>query len=95
FTLVNPIDSILIYIMDKCNFCGGELRTTTLQHFDYLWQNKTFRFENVPAHVCDACGEKYFDANISQAMNKAVINKEDPKRFDKIPVLDLQTSVPA
>ncbi len=74
---------------DRCNFCGGEVHPKTLRRFDYPWGEESYRFENVPAYVCDSCGEIYFDAAVSQAMNKAVINNTTPKRFDQVPVLDL------
>jgi YgiT-type zinc finger domain-containing protein len=74
---------------DLCDFCGGQLQAKTLRYYDYPWGDKTYRFENVPAHVCASCGEIYFDAAVSQAMNKAVASDSVPKRYDQVPVLEL------
>ena len=75
--------------MDECSFCGGSLHPKTLPHYDYSWDKDTYRFERVPALVCAACGEVFFEAHVSQAMNKMVSGNPQPKRFDQIPVLDL------
>ena len=76
---------------DLCDFCGGRLRAKTLLHLDYPWGDETYRFDNVPAYVCAQCGEIHFDAAVSQAMNKAVADNPQPKRFDRVPVLELPT----
>ena len=75
--------------MDECIYCGGSLHPKTLPHYDYPWGAETYRFERVPALVCAACGEIFFEAPVSQAMNKMVSTNPTPKRFDQIPVLDL------
>jgi YgiT-type zinc finger domain-containing protein len=74
---------------DPCDFCGGQLHPQTLKRVDYPRGDETYRFENVPAYVCDSCGEIYFDAVVSQAMNRAVSSNPQPKRFDQVPVLEL------
>jgi len=75
--------------MDECGFCGGSLRAKTLPHYDYNWGDKTYRFENVPALVCAVCGEVFFEAPVSQAMNKVVSGNPEPKRFERVPVVEL------
>lgn len=74
---------------DLCDFCGGSLQPKILLYYDYPWGDKAYRFENVPAHVCASCGEIYFGAAVSQAMNKAVASGSVPKRYDQVPVLEL------
>jgi hypothetical protein len=36
--------------------------------------------------VCRQCGEKYFDARVVKAMEKAVLNQLKPKRILRVPV---------
>ena len=79
--------------LDECAYCGGSLHPKTLSHYDYHWGEKTYRFEDVPALVCAACGEVFFEAKVSQAMNKTVSGNPEPKRFDQIPVLALPLTV--
>ncbi len=77
--------------LDECAFCGGSLHPKTLSHYDYNWGDKTYRFEGVPALVCAACGEAFFAAPVSQAMNQVVSGDPQPKRFEQLPVLSMPT----
>ena len=75
--------------MGECSFCGGSLHPKILSYYDYQWGDETYRFEHVPALVCVACGELFFEAPVSQAMNKIVAGKPEPKRFAQVPILEL------
>lgn len=75
--------------MDECSLCGGSLHLQTLPYYDQHWKGETYRFENVPALVCVACGEVYFEASVSQAMDKELTSNPKPKRFVQVPVLTL------
>ncbi len=68
-----------------CSFCDGELENSTVQH-PYHWQGRIYLFENVPAQVCRQCGEKYFDARVVEAMERAVLKKTKPRRTVRVPV---------
>ena len=75
--------------LDLCDFCGGSLHPRVLPFHDEHWHDKTYRFENVPALVCAACGETYFDAAISQAMDRMLTGNPQPKGFVQVPILEL------
>ena len=75
--------------LEQCSFCSGSLHPWTLPHYDYPWGDQTYRFENVPALVCGTCGEVFFEATVSQAMNRTVSGNPQPKRFIQVPVLEL------
>lgn len=48
---------------DKCEFCEGEMeQQRILARFRY--KEQTIYVENVPAWVCNKCGEQYFDAPV-------------------------------
>ncbi len=79
--------------MDECTLCGGSLHPKTLPYYDQQWGEKTYRFENVPALVCAACSEVYFEAHVSQAMDTALTGDPQPERFDQVPVLALSIPV--
>jgi YgiT-type zinc finger domain-containing protein len=69
----------------KCSFCDGELEERLVQH-EYRWEGNLFVFEDVPARVCRQCGEKYFDAAVVKAMERAVRGQLRPKRVLQVPV---------
>ena len=71
--------------MTQCSFCSGELEEQVVQH-EYRWEGKLFVFEDVPAHVCRQCGEKYFEANVVKAMERAVLEQLEPKRILHVPL---------
>lgn len=68
-----------------CSFCGGELEERLVQH-EYRWEGKLFVFEDVPARVCRQCGERYYDATVVKAMERAVLEQPEPKRILRVPV---------
>ena len=48
---------------DQCEFCEGEMeQRRVLARFRFKGQ--TIYVENVPAWVCNKCGEQYFDAPV-------------------------------
>ena len=79
--------------MNQCSHCGGSVHAKTLPHYDQLWGDQTYRFENVPALVCAACGEVFFEAHVSQAMDRVLEGEPTPRRFAQLPVLDLPLPV--
>ena len=80
---------------DPCDFCGGQLQPQTLPYYDEQWQGKHYRFANVPAYVCAQCGEIYFDAAVSQAMEEILTSNPQPKRFEQVPVWELSIGAKA
>jgi len=44
-----------------CSFCGGEVKGDKVE-LDYRYKGDLFVFQNVPAGVCQQCGEKYLTA---------------------------------
>jgi YgiT-type zinc finger domain-containing protein len=80
--------------MVPCSFCGGELEERCVQH-EYRWEGDLFVFEDVPALVCRQCGEKYFDAKVVKAMEKAVLEELEPKRILSVPVFSYSEVVVA
>ena len=75
--------------LQTCIFCGGGVRPKNLSYHDEQWHGNTYRFENVPALVCSQCGEIYFEAAVSQAMDKALTGNPQPKSFAQIPIAEL------
>jgi YgiT-type zinc finger domain-containing protein len=75
-----------------CSFCDGELEERLVQH-EYRWEGELFVFEDVPAHVCRQCGEKYFDARVVKTMERVVLQRLEPKRILQVPVFSFSEMV--
>jgi len=77
-------------IYHKCYFCGGKV-TERKVTVDYRWGEEFVAIlKNVPAGVCEVCGEQYFKAEIVKEMEKTAQSKEDIKEFIHVPVRELQ-----
>lgn len=76
--------------MTKCYLCEGKLKKQNVNIVRY-WGKELIALNDVPALVCEQCGERYFDAKISakidQRMKDALKNKAS---IDKIAVPVMQ-----
>jgi len=74
----------------KCFFCGGKVVEDKIT-VDYRWGEEFLAvFKNVPAGVCQVCGEQYFKSEIVKEMERVVQSKEEAKEIIQIPVRELQ-----
>jgi YgiT-type zinc finger domain-containing protein len=79
-----------------CHFCGGQATTRKVDVMRQ-WKGRYILFENVPAHVCTQCGERYYDAGVAEAMDeimRASETKLDSHREICIPVVEMPTTYP-
>jgi YgiT-type zinc finger domain-containing protein len=77
-------------VYHKCYFCGGQVSEKKVT-VDYRWGEDLIAvFRNVPAGVCQVCGEQYYKADIVKEMEKLVTSKEKAKEFIHVPVRELQ-----
>jgi len=75
----------------ECYFCGGKV---TAKHVNVMrhWKGRYILIENVPAHVCTQCGERYYDAAIAEAMDRIMRTSETrlgAKREIRVPVVEM------
>jgi len=76
-------------IYHKCHFCGGEVLEKRIT-IDYRWGDKLMAIiENVPAGVCQVCGEQYFKAEVVKEMERIATSEETPKRMLQVPLKEL------
>ena len=68
-----------------CSFCGGEVKEGKVE-LDYRYQGKLFVFKNVPAGVCQQCGEKYLTAKIAKEIEHRIQTKENWEQTISVPV---------
>ena len=71
-----------------CYFCGGEVVEEVIEH-EYRWKGQLYIIEGVPVGICQQCGEKYFTALVSEAIDRIVEAKEI-KRTVSIPVKEFK-----
>jgi len=74
----------------KCYFCSGKVSEKKVT-VDYRWGEDLITvFKNVPAGVCQVCGEQYYKAEIVKKMERLIKSKEKAKEFIQVPIRELQ-----
>ena len=77
---------------NKCHFCGGKV-TEQRVVVDYRWGEDLLAIiEDVPAGVCDTCGERYFKADVVKAMEAAAHSRSRARRTIEVPVRPLKVA---
>ncbi len=76
-----------MYPYGDCYYCGGEIIEKS-ETIDYRKASELYILENIPTGICIQCGEKFFKAEVSKYIEKAVIEKNRIVREIKIPILD-------
>ncbi|MBI5208232.1 MAG: type II toxin-antitoxin system MqsA family antitoxin [Candidatus Firestonebacteria bacterium] len=76
-------------VYHKCHFCDGKVLEKRIT-VDYRWGKDLITvIKNVPAGICQICGEQYFKAEIVKKMEKLAQSKKKPKRMLEIPLREL------
>lgn len=57
--------------MDKCFYCGTVLKTEKVNIARY-WGKKLIALKDVPALVCQKCGERFFEAKVSAKIDERI-----------------------
>ena len=72
-------------MVTRCYLCGGttERRTITAENW---WGEQLSLVENVPAWVCQQCGEAYFDADTSRQLDRLRQSPPPSARTVVVPV---------
>ncbi len=68
-----------------CSFCGGEVKEEKVE-LDYRYHGKLFIFQNVPAGVCQQCGEKYVPAKVAKEIEHRIQTKEKWDKTISVPI---------
>jgi YgiT-type zinc finger domain-containing protein len=53
----------------SCYFCKGKV-VEQVTSVDFWWGNDLKIIENVPAGICQQCGEKYFSPEVYKGMER-------------------------
>jgi YgiT-type zinc finger domain-containing protein len=77
---------------NKCHFCGGEV-TERRVVVDYRWGDDLLAIiEDVPAGVCEVCGERYFKAPVVKAMERTARSRSKARKLLEVPVRHLKVA---
>ena len=72
----------------QCYRCGGEMRSATTT-FCHEQDGRIWLFENVPALVCDQCGEQSFPGVVFDRIQQIITEDATPPRTVEAGVYDL------
>ena len=76
---------------DFCEYCNGPLPDTEKPITVYRHRKgKHFIFEQVPARVCQTCGERYFSSASVSKMETEMREPEHSSHLIPVPVIQLQ-----
>ncbi len=72
-------------MISRCYLCGGgtERQSVTAENW---WGDDLALVENVPAWVCNNCGEKYFDSETCKQLDELRRKPPDAQRTVEVPV---------
>jgi len=63
---------------DRCSFCKGKLREGKTEFIAKV-ADKVISIKDVPAYVCENCGEAYFTPNISRKIDEVMRDFHEAK----------------
>ena len=77
--------------MTTCYFCKGRV-IEQLTTVDFRWGDDLKIIEQVPAQVCEQCGEKYFQAQVYKDLERLVQHPAKVIRHRSVDVLQYSTA---
>lgn len=78
--------------MEECYFCKGRLIQQKVK-VDFRWGQRLKIIENVPASVCQQCGEQYFQSHVYKAMEKLAVSRKKPATQLTVDVVKFKEAV--
>lgn len=81
-------------MLNKCYFCKGKV---VEQHvdIDYRWGDTLVVIKNVPAGVCQQCGEKYLSSDVYKELEKMAKSKSHLTGKMSVDILAYEVSTAA
>ncbi len=76
----------------KCDLCGGrviEQKTT----YTLKVGERFIMIENVPAKLCQQCGETLYSPDVVERLQKTIWSNRDPEKTIETPVFDFVKTV--
>ena len=77
---------------DRCEFCDGKMeQRRVLARFRY--EEQAIYIENVPAWVCNKCGEQYFDAPVYKRLERIAQQRQHIQKTISFPLAEFDMTV--
>lgn len=73
----------------KCEYCKGTVREKKIAREAFKHKNGFVILEDLTIGICDACGNRYYSADIIHAVHEIAAGQKMPERNDMIPVAHL------
>lgn len=73
----------------RCEYCDGTVRPRLVEREAFKHKNGFVILEDVTIGVCDACGNRYYSAEILHLVHEIASGIRAPERTDAIPVAHL------
>jgi YgiT-type zinc finger domain-containing protein len=73
----------------KCPLCGGEFKHQIIT-YEARWGKKLYSFKEVPALVCESCGDISFSHEAMKKIDRIIKKHEKPEGYEKVPIFSLQ-----
>ncbi|MCK5562009.1 MAG: type II toxin-antitoxin system MqsA family antitoxin [Thermoplasmata archaeon] len=70
----------------KCTLCNGNLKKENVK-LDLWVDEELVIVEDIPADVCDQCGEKFVSAEVSKEIDKLLKNRANANKKIEVSVL--------
>ena len=74
-----------------CPFCGGKV-TEEVGELDYRYKGKSYVFRELPAEVCQQCGEKCLIAGMPKAIEHGIRTRKEWNETVSVPVTTFNES---
>ncbi len=74
--------------MSICSFCQKGVLEDKKVTVDFRWGDKLTVIEEVPAKVCNECGERYYSAEVSRKM-EMIAREGKAERLIEVPLTKL------
>ncbi len=75
----------------SCNVCRGKVERQLTAYVQW-YKGRLILIENVPAWVCEQCGETYFDPEVVERVQNLIWSDAEPVRVVETPVYDLNAA---
>lgn len=75
--------------MRKCQVCGGKLKKKKVD-IARFWGKELIALNDVPALICQKCGERYFEAEVSAKIDdkiKQALKKKNSFQSIDVPLV--------
>ena len=76
----------------RCYFCKGKVLEKKVK-IDFHWGDDLLVIKDVPAEVCQQCGEKYFSSETYKVMKELAKSKAKPIRHIMVEVIKFEKPV--